>query len=60
MDPIIEVKNISKKYNITHEKGGYVALRDVLTNIAKNPFKFVKHKAKAPCKPSICYTLQII
>ncbi len=47
MDPIIEVKNISKKYNITHEKGGYVALRDVLTNIAKNPFKFVKHKAKA-------------
>ena len=47
MEPIIEVKNISKKYNITHEKGGYVALRDVLTNIAKNPFKFVKHKAKA-------------
>jgi len=43
---IIEVKNISKKYNITHEKGGYAALRDVLTNIAKNPFKFAKHKAK--------------
>jgi len=47
MNPIIEVKNISKKYNITREKGGYIALRDVLTNIAKNPLKFAKHKAKA-------------
>lgn len=44
--PIIEVKNISKKYNITHQKGGYVALRDVLANIAKRPFSFLKHKAK--------------
>ncbi|MBA3047738.1 ATP-binding cassette domain-containing protein [Candidatus Falkowbacteria bacterium] len=44
--PIISVKNISKKYNITHQQGGYVALRDVLTNIAKSPFAFLKHKAK--------------
>ncbi|MBU4347622.1 ATP-binding cassette domain-containing protein [Patescibacteria group bacterium] len=43
---MIEVKNISKKYNITHQQGGYVALRDVLTNIAKSPFAFLKHKAK--------------
>ena len=43
---IIEAKNISKKYNITHQKGGYVALRDVLTNIAKKPFTFLKQKAK--------------
>ena len=47
MNSIIEVKNISKKYNITHQQGGYVALRDVLTNIAKRPFAFLKHKAKA-------------
>jgi len=43
---IIEVKNLGKKYNITHQQGGYVALRDVLTNVFKNPFQFAKHKAK--------------
>ena len=36
--PIIQVKNISKKYNITHQQGGYVALRDVMANVAKNVF----------------------
>jgi len=46
MEPIITVKNISKKYNITHQQGGYVALRDVLANVAKRPFSFLKHKAK--------------
>lgn len=44
--PIIEIKNIGKKYNITHQRGGYIALRDVLAGILKNPFKFAKHKAK--------------
>lgn len=44
--PIIKIKNISKKYNIKHQQGGYVALRDVLTNIAKSPFKFLYHKTK--------------
>ncbi len=46
MEPIINEKNISKKYNITHQQGGYVALRDVLTNVAKRPFSFLKHKAR--------------
>lgn len=46
MNSIIEIKNLSKKYNISHQQGGYIALRDVLTNIAKSPFKFAKHKAK--------------
>ncbi|MFC1613106.1 ABC transporter ATP-binding protein [Patescibacteria group bacterium] len=46
MDPIIQVTNISKKYNITTEQGGYIALRDILTNIIKNPFRFAKNKAK--------------
>jgi len=44
--PIIEIKNISKKYNITHQKGGYIALRDVLMNIIKSPFAFLKTKTK--------------
>lgn len=44
--PIIEIKNIGKKYNITHQRGGYIALRDILAGILKNPFKFAKHKAK--------------
>ena len=43
---IIEVKNLGKKYNIAHQRGGYVALRDVLTNVFKNPFQFAKQKAK--------------
>ena len=44
--PIIEVKNISKKYNITHQRGGYITLRDVIANALKNPFSFAKTKAK--------------
>ena len=43
---IIEIKNVGKKYNITHQRGGYVALRDVLANVFKNPFRFAKAKAK--------------
>lgn len=44
--PIIEIKNIGKKYNITHQKGKYIALRDILTNILMSPFSFLKTKAK--------------
>ncbi len=44
MEPIITVKGISKKYNITHQRGGYVALRDVFANTLKHPFRFLKHK----------------
>jgi len=44
--PIIEVKNIGKKYNITHHKGGYVTLREVITNNLREPFKFAKSKVK--------------
>jgi lipopolysaccharide transport system ATP-binding protein len=42
----ILVRNIGKKYDITHQQGGYVSLRDVLTNILKNPFSFLKQKTK--------------
>lgn len=47
MDPIIEIKGISKKYNITHQRGGYITLRDILTNIIKSPFQYLKYKAKS-------------
>ncbi len=46
MEPIITIKGISKKYNITHQQGGYVALRDILAETAKHPFKFLKDKTK--------------
>ncbi len=46
MQPIVEVNNLGKRYNITHQQGGYVALRDVLTYIVKKPFSFLKAKAK--------------
>ncbi|MEK7564216.1 MAG: ABC transporter ATP-binding protein [Patescibacteria group bacterium] len=46
METIIEVKNIGKKYNINHQRGGYVALRDVLANVFKNPFNFLKNKTR--------------
>jgi lipopolysaccharide transport system ATP-binding protein len=46
MQPIIEIRNIGKKYDINHQRGGYVALRDVLTVILKSPLRFLKQKAK--------------
>jgi len=45
--PIIEIKNIGKKYNINHHRGRYLTLRDVLTNIFRSPFVFIKQKAQA-------------
>lgn len=44
--PIIEIKGLGKKYHITHQRGGYIALRDILAGILKNPFKFAKRKTK--------------
>lgn len=46
MPPIIEVKNISKKYNIGRFTGRYVALRDILTGAFMHPLKFLKEKVK--------------
>lgn len=47
---IIQVKNIGKKYDVARYQGGYVALRDVLENIIKHPFNFIKAKAKEVAK----------
>ena len=44
-ETVIKVQNIGKKYNITHQQGGYLALRDVIANVLKSPFKFLKQKA---------------
>jgi len=47
MKPIIEINGLGKKYDIRHERGGYIALRDVLMNILKSPFRFAAAKAKS-------------
>ncbi len=44
--PIIEVKNIGKKYDINHVRIGYTTLREVMMNIIRAPFAFLKGKAK--------------
>jgi lipopolysaccharide transport system ATP-binding protein len=46
MENIIEIKNIGKKYNISRHLGGYIALRDVITNAFRNPFKYAKGRVK--------------
>ncbi|MBI5140219.1 MAG: ATP-binding cassette domain-containing protein [Candidatus Vogelbacteria bacterium] len=43
--PIIEVKNVSKSYRITHAKGRYTALRDILSFVIKHPIKTLLHRA---------------
>ncbi|MCX6701628.1 MAG: ABC transporter ATP-binding protein [Candidatus Zambryskibacteria bacterium] len=45
-NPIIEIKNIGKKYNITHQRGGYVTLRETIMNVLKSPLSFLKAKTK--------------
>jgi lipopolysaccharide transport system ATP-binding protein len=46
MDPIIEIKHIAKSYSINRGDERYVALRDVVMNIVKSPFRFLGDKAK--------------
>lgn len=45
--PIIEVKGLGKRYDIRHQQGGYIALRDVLMNVVKHPLSFIKQKARS-------------
>lgn len=52
MEPIIEAKNIGKRYKIMHGGMRYVALRDVLTTIMRNPFRFLFRKAQNTLAPS--------
>ena len=43
--PIIEVKNIGKRYTIAHGGANYLSLRDVVATILRSPFSFLKTKA---------------
>lgn len=47
MTPIISVRNIGKKYDINHTSVGYTTLREVIMNIVRSPFRFLKGKAEA-------------
>lgn len=44
MPPVIEIKNLSKRYNINRRQEGYVVLREVLANVFRHPLHFVKKK----------------
>lgn len=46
MEPIIQIKGIGKRYNITGRKRGYVALRDVITEGFKHPLVSVRNIAR--------------
>ncbi len=46
-EPIIQIRNISKKYNINHEHGGgYLTLRDAISDAFKFPFRFFKNQTR--------------
>lgn len=47
MEPIIEINNVSKEYNLTSYRRGYVTLRDVISNILKSPYREVTAKTKS-------------
>ncbi len=46
MEPIIEIKNVGKRYNITGKRGGYVALRDIITENLMHPIQTVVNTVK--------------
>jgi len=43
---VIEVKNLGKKYNISHQNSRNSNLRDVMSDILSSPFKFFSSKLK--------------
>ncbi|HXK35920.1 MAG: ABC transporter related protein [Parcubacteria group bacterium GW2011_GWA1_47_10] len=45
METVIQVKNVSKQYKITHWQGGYITLRDSISNVFRHPLRFFKKKA---------------
>src|SRR3972149_7192005 len=42
MKPIIEVKNLSKVYRISHARKPYHTLREDLIEVAKTPIRFLR------------------
>lgn len=45
METVIQINNLSKQYKITHWQGGYVTLRDSISNVFRHPLRFLKYKA---------------
>src|SRR3989344_5271514 len=62
MNPIIEVKNLGKRYNITHQRGGYLTLRDLLARTFLHPLRFLKNKMQGgdPARKEEFWALQDI
>src|SRR5665213_819387 len=54
-DVIISVQGLGKKYRIQHQAEGrrYVALRDVIAQKLKAPFKFLRRSQKSEVGPLI-------
>ncbi len=50
MEPIISVRGLGKRYNITQRQAGYLTLRDSLTHFFRQPFSFVGKKIKDASK----------
>jgi lipopolysaccharide transport system ATP-binding protein len=58
MQPIIEIKNISKKYKITGIKDRYLTLRDSLAKFFKNPLAAMKNKGEFWALKNINFNIQ--
>lgn len=44
--PIVKIKNVGKRYDINRQRGGYIALRDVVMETLRSPLKYLKRKIK--------------
>ncbi|MDE2038208.1 MAG: ABC transporter ATP-binding protein [Patescibacteria group bacterium] len=43
---MIEAAHVGKRYDIIHQRGRYVSLRDVMMNIVRSPFKILSTKVR--------------
>lgn len=50
MEPIISVRGLGKRYDITQRQAGYLTLRDSLTQFFRQPFSFIGKKLKDASK----------
>lgn len=47
MKPILEIKNISKRYRLRQQNEPYLSLRDNIVNVFRSPFKSVKNQTQS-------------
>ncbi len=50
MEPIISVRGLGKRYDITQRQAGYLTLRDSLAQFFRQPFSFIGKKMKDASK----------